>query len=623
MCGIYFSTKVFSDDVIEKKLDVINFRGPDYSKFTRLEDGVILGHNRLAIIDLDARSNQPFGYQHLWIVFNGEIYNYIELRNKLIDKGHLFNTSSDTEVICASYLEYGEDCVKYLNGMFSFVIYDEKNKNVFAAKDRLGKKPLFYRLHNSTLECASQPGQLAINNDLEISSPQIEQFLTYGYIPSPKSIYSGVFKLSGGYCFNYKVGENSVQPKRYWDLNYHDTLSYKGSYDDALLELENLLTDAVKIRMLSDVPLGAFLSGGIDSSLIVALASRVSYDKLKTFSVKFDEARFDESSFAAITAKHLGTDHTTIECNYKDGIDLIQRLPEFYDEPFGDSSAIPSMLLSKATKQHVTVALSGDGGDEGFLGYNYFDWVSKAKMLYKMPPFLRNGLGSLLNLSGNYKAGIISTFLKYKDIHQFITKIFEDSQPIIIGPSNISNENIELIKAYNYDYLQKAADINIKLWLENDSNVKVDRASMSAALEVRSPLLDYRIIEFSRTLPVNFRYQQGNKKRILKDLVHKYIPKELLDRPKSGFAIPFEEWFRKDLKSFVYDSITKENLSKLPVELDIKYITDSIDLHMSRKKNFYSSIWKLIVLINWLNYNNYSNSNYKKEEFSYSLRNEF
>jgi asparagine synthase (glutamine-hydrolysing) len=619
MCGIYFSTKVFSDEVVGKKLNVIGFRGPDYSKFTRLQDGTILGHNRLAIIDLDTRSNQPFCYQHLWIVFNGEIYNYLDLKNKLIDSGHSFTTTSDTEVICAAYLQYGEDCVKYLNGMFSFVIYDEKTKNVFAAKDRLGKKPLFYRLHNSTLECASQPAQLAINNDLEISSQEIEQFLTYGYVPSPKSIYTDVSKLSGGYCFNYKVGENSVQLRRYWDLNYHDPLSYNGSYDEALQELETILTDAVKIRMLSDVPLGAFLSGGIDSSLIVALASRISYDKLKTFSVKFDEASFDESSFAAITAKHLGTDHTTIECNYKDGIDLIQKLPAFYDEPFGDSSAIPSMLLSRATKQHVTVALSGDGGDEGFLGYHHFDWVEKAKMLYKVPMFLRSFIGYVLNSSGNYKAGVVGAFLKHKDMNMFITKIFEGFHPLINNRSIVSNQDVELIKMLRYDYLQKAADINIKLWLENDSNVKVDRASMSAALEVRSPLLDYRIIEFARTLPINFRYQNGNKKRILKDLVYKHVPKELLDRPKSGFAIPFEEWFRKDLKPLVYDTITKENLSKIPADLNVKYILDSVDQHMFKKKNFYSSIWYLMVLINWIDHTNATKNRYnKKEDFLYS-----
>ncbi|HTD39022.1 MAG TPA: asparagine synthase (glutamine-hydrolyzing), partial [Mucilaginibacter sp.] len=407
MCGIYLSTKAFSDVIVKKKLDTVHFRGPDYSKFLKLKDNVILGHVRLAIIDLDSRSNQPFCYQHLWIVFNGEIYNYIDLKNKLADDGYTFTTSSDTEVICAAYLKYGEDCVKYLNGMFSFAIYDEKNKNVFAAKDRLGKKPLFYRIHNSTLECASQPGQLAIDNNLETSSTSIEQFLTYGYIPSPNSIYKDVFKLSGGYCFNYKLGENKVKLKRYWDLNYQDTLSYDRSYQDALVQLEDLLTDAIKIRMIADVPLGSFLSGGIDSSLIVALASKISTNKLKTFCVKFDEAQFDESGFAAATAKYLGTDHTTIECNHKDGIDLIQKLPLFYDEPFGDSSAIPSMLLSKSAKQYVTVALSGDGGDEGFMGYNHFDWVNKAEMLYKLPLPLRNIMGNVLGSFRDYKSGVV------------------------------------------------------------------------------------------------------------------------------------------------------------------------------------------------------------------------
>lgn len=603
MCGIYFSTKVFNDDIIRQKLGVIGFRGPDYSDFITVDDKVILGHNRLAIIDLDARSNQPFRYLHLWIVFNGEIYNFIELKESLIKLGYSFSTNSDTEVICAAYLNYGDDCLKYLNGMFSFVIYDQKVQRVFGARDRLGKKPLYYRVHNSTLECASQPGQLIINNDVAISDDAIERFLTYNYIPSPKSIYKDVFKLKGGYCFNYKLGDNDIQIKQYWDLNYQDTLSYKGTYEDALSELENLLTNAIKTRMISDVPLGAFLSGGIDSSLITAIASSISTTKLKTFSVKFDEARFDESVHAAVTAKHLGTDHTTIECNYNDGVELIERLPEFYDEPFGDSSAIPSMLLSKLTKQYVTVALSGDGGDEGFLGYNHFDSIEKAKSLYKIPFIARTGIGSLLTLTNNYKLGVIGSFLKHPDMNLFITKIFESFQPIVNHKFTFTNDDIERIKSFKYDYLQKAADINIKLWLENDSNVKVDRASMSASLEVRSPLLDHSIIEFARTLPVDFRYQKGNKKRILKDLTYKYIPKDLLDRPKAGFTMPFEEWFRKDLKSYVYDTITAENLKKIPVDLNIPYILNSIDLHMQRKKNFYPSIWSFIVLINWMNYN--------------------
>jgi asparagine synthase (glutamine-hydrolysing) len=614
MCGIYLSTKAFSDRIVEKKLDMVHFRGPDHSKFLRLKDSVLLGHTRLAIIDLDSRSNQPFYYQHLWIVFNGEIYNYIELKNRFAVDGYEFTTCSDTEVICAAYLKYGDDCVKHLNGMFSFAIYDERNKNVFVAKDRLGKKPLFYRIHNSTLECASQPMQLAIGNNLETSSISTEQFLTYGYIPSPKSIYKDVSKLSGGYCFNYKLGDSNVKLKRYWDLNYQDTLSYNRSYQDALIQLEDLLADAIKIRMVADVPLGAFLSGGIDSSLVVALASRISNTKLKTFTVKFDEARFDESNYAATIARYIGTDHTTIECNYKDGIDLIQKLPEFFDEPFGDSSAIPSMLLSKAARQYVTVALSGDGGDEGFMGYNHFEWIKKAQMLYKLPLPVRNTIGAALGSLGNYKTDVVGNFLKLEDMSSFITKIFEGFQPLINNRSNIFNPDVELINSLNYDYLQKAADINIKLWLENDSNVKVDRASMSASMEVRSPLLDHRLIEFSRTLPISFRYHKGNKKRILKDLVYKYVPKELLNRPKTGFAIPFEEWFRKDLKSYVYDTITKKNLSKIPVDLNIKYIMDSVDLHMSGKKNFYSSIWYLIVLINWLEHNKPDKAYYNEKE---------
>ncbi|NCD70554.1 asparagine synthase (glutamine-hydrolyzing) [Mucilaginibacter agri] len=618
MCGIYFTTKIFNDEIIVRKLDRIKFRGPDFSNFINVDNKAILGHNRLAIIDLDARSNQPFKYLHLWIVFNGEIYNFLDLRTKLTAKGFTFSTDSDTEVICAAYLAYGENCVTHFNGMFSFVIYDQENQRVFGAKDRLGKKPLFYRVHNSTLECASQPNEILIGNDLEISDKSLESFLTYSYIPSPESVYKDVFKLSGGYYFTYTLGNNDIKLTKYWDLNYADSLSFSHSYNDALEHLESLLTNAVKIRMLSDVPLGAFLSGGIDSSLISAIANRVSSTQLKTFSVKFNEGRFDESVHAASTAKYLGTNHTTIECNYEDGIDLIQKLPEFYDEPFGDSSAIPSMLLSKSAKKYVTVALSGDGGDEGFLGYNHFDIINKASSLYRVPYLIRFLAGNVLNISNSYKAQIISAFLQYPDMNMFIQKIFETFQPIFNYPVSTNHKDVGAIKKLKYNDLQKAADINIKLWLENDSNVKVDRASMSASLEVRSPLLDYRIIEFARTLPVDFRYQKGNKKRILKDLTYKFIPKEMLDRPKTGFTMPFEEWFRDKLKPFVYDTITEENLKLIPLDLNTKYILNSIDLHMQRKKNFYPTIWNLIVLITWLKYQAAPNYHAQEKGLFYS-----
>lgn len=607
MCGFYFSTIDFEERIVQQKMSRIDFRGPDASCILRPEEGVIMAHNRLAVIDLDTRSNQPFRYGHIWIVYNGEIYNYKDLKQALKEKGYVFKTTSDTEVICAAYQHYGLTCLQHFNGMFSFVIYDTSNQKVFAARDRFGKKPFFYRLEKNALECASQPSQIAIGTKLTINEEVIRYLLVYRYIPAPCTIYKEVFKLPAGCFFYYTVGDKDVLVKKYWDIDYDKALSYKGSYEEAMEELEKVLSDAINIRLVSDVPVGAFLSGGIDSSLVAALLSQLQKGKgVRTFSVKFNEDKYDESRYATAIAKHLGIQHTNIECDFKEGIRLIEQLPRYYDEPFADASAIPSMLLSKAARQHVTVALSGDGGDEGFLGYNYFDWINQNAKIYQVPYFLRYTIGASLGLFSYPRLKQTGALLKQRHSDALINKVFE-SQPGIFKTAfkSYRNDDLNKIASLQYDLLQKAADVNIKLWLENDSNVKVDRAAMSSSLEVRSPFLDYRVIEFARTLPVAFRYKDGVKKRILKDQLYRYIPRELLDRPKKGFTMPFEDWFRTDLKGYVYDKLSSAGLHTIP-DLDVKYIMHNVDLHMKHKKNFYPVIWSLIVLINWLEYNKIS-----------------
>jgi len=599
MCGIYGTTTHFTKEVVKKKLKRISFRGPDYTSIIE-NNNVILGHNRLSIIDLNPRSHQPFKYNEIFIVFNGEVYNFHELRNTLIQKGYKFYTESDTEVVCASYLEYGKECVNYFNGMFSFVIQDTRNNILFGAVDRTGQKPLFYTKINGSFEFSSQLSPLEINNEFTLSQNGINQYLIRGYIPSPNTIYNEVEKIPAGFRFYYNLSTKEFIKEKYWDIDVVETNSFEGSYEEAVKYLDSLLQDAVHKRMISDVPIGIFLSGGIDSTLITSLALSNSNKKVKTFTIKFDNDNFDESPYAESIAKHLGTDHKTILCDINEGLKLIENHNYFYDEPFADSSAIPSMLLAKHTKEHVTVALSGDAGDENFIGYTRYDWINKLSKLYNLPySFRKYGTKGLL-ISNNYRHKIIAKKIKEnKSIEGMIDALLLTSySDILISKSN----NIDNYKDYfnlSNNIVQKASDYDTKMYLTNDILVKVDRAAMAFSLESRAPLLDYRVIEFARKLPVSFKYQKGNKKRILKDILYKYVPKELLDRPKSGFTMPFKEWFRSELKDYVYDNLTINNLKKID-NLNLDFVQKSINSHMKGTMNFYPEIWKLLVLIKWI-----------------------
>ena len=599
MCGIYGSTINFSDDVIRQKLAIVNFRGPDYSGYIHTPD-VILGHNRLAIIDLDHRSDQPFTYLHLRIVFNGEIYNYKLLRSRLEKEGYSFRTSSDTEVICAAYLAYGESCLMHFNGMFSFVIYDEAKKILFGARDRLGKKPFYYCHMGQSFEFASQPSQLKINRSFTLNHQAVNEYFIWGYIPEPASIWQEVKQLSAGHSFTYNLSSGALNIKKYWDLDYNRENKFSGNYEDAKFILNELINDSVGIRMNADVPLGVFLSGGIDSSLIAAVASRKA-SHIKTFSIQFNEKGFDESKYARLVAEKLGTEHHSIECNYREGIELINDFSSYYDEPFADSSAIPTMLLSKYTRKHVTVALSGDGGDEAFIGYTRYKRIKMMNTLFLLPLPIRQLIGSLIRFSPNYILKLIAIGISIKGIESLYIKMFGglENSWILDPEKGMSNQFSHVFNTHNKSILEKVSDLDIKTYLNGDINTKVDRASMAFSLESRAPLMDYRIIEFSRSLSTNYKYSFGNQKRILKDVLYQYLPSELFDRPKAGFTMPFREWFRTELKEYVLDSLSRSELQKIP-GIDVVRTQEIIQEHMSGKWNRYPQIWKLLVLSQWL-----------------------
>ncbi len=582
------------EEEVLSKLKSIQYRGPDYTGVSKVEN-VTLGHLRLSILDLDPRSNQPMVYENLHLIFNGEIYNYKEIRDELILLGYKFKTESDTEVLLLGFKEWKSEVLHKLNGMFSFCIYDIESKKIFSARDRLGVKPFYYYWKNGDFEICSQLRPLIKGRS--INKEAISIYLDCRYVPSPYSMIEDVKKLPPGCYMIFDLETNQLSISEYWNLK--EEKIEKITYQEAKKEVHNLLINSVKIRLQSDVPIGSFLSGGIDSALVSCIASKISDKPVNTFSIGFDNPKYDESKIARKFAKIMKSNHTETICKPKDVLALIPKLVEVYDEPFADSSALPSLLLNSLTKKDVTVAISGDGGDESFLGYNHFEWLTKVNLFFKTPYLFRNLISKtfLINMF-NKPAESLKNILQAKSINEFIQYIF-----VGFGTINI-NRDLSWLKEYDKfkksskNYLQRAADLNIKLWLENDSNVKVDRASMAYSVEVRSPFLDYRIIELARKLPISYRYVKGKRKRILRDILKEYIPEEVFNQPKSGFSIPLGDWIRTDLKDEFVNVLNDDFLNKVP-NLDVVKFKKQFSQHMNGKKDYATNIWKVYILARW------------------------
>lgn len=594
MCGIYATNLLISENKVRTKIESIGFRGPDFLGIKNVF-GVTLGHLRLAILDLNDRSNQPMEYQGLYLVFNGEIYNYKELRENLISLGYSFETSGDSEVLLIGYKKWGRSILKKLNGMFSFVIFDSINNIIFAARDRLGVKPFYYSWKDGFFEICSQLRPICENRT--INEAAISMYLDCTYIPSPHTIYNEVYKLEPGSFLEIDLNNTTIFLDKYWDLQ--EVIFTNLSFQEAKNQVHELLKNAVKIRLDSDVPFGSFLSGGIDSALVTAIASKISLERINTFSIGFKDSEYDESKIAAEFSKFLGTNHHEIICTPFEISQMISKLVQVYDEPFGDSSALPSLLLNKVSKQFVTVALSGDGGDESFLGYNHFDWISNLIIFNKIPVFARNLLSKVLfKYMFGKRTETYKRILSIKNLFEFVDGIFVGFNSLL-KVRDLSWLNIyKKYQILSKNIFQQTADLNIKLWLENDSNVKVDRASMAYSLEVRSPFLDYRIIEFSRNLPVSFRYKVGQKKRLLREILKEYLPEELFNHPKKGFSVPIGSWMRNELKEEFISNLTEDFLNIVP-NLDVKKFSIMFEDHMRGKADHSSYIWRVYILSKW------------------------
>ncbi|WP_190808465.1 asparagine synthase (glutamine-hydrolyzing) [Flagellimonas sp. S3867] len=596
MCGIYMTNIPFKEEEVRAKLKSIEYRGPDHMGI-EVVDNLHLGHLRLSILDLDPRSHQPMRYYGLHLIYNGEIYNYLDVKDELIEKGYTFHTESDTEVLLVGYKEWGHGLLEKINGMFAFSIYDSINNIIFSARDRLGVKPFYYSWENDKFEICSQIQPLL--SEKKLNQEAISIYLDCMFIPSPYTIVENVFKLPPGNFMVIDLKKGTREIKEYWNLQKVKTS--KISYSEAKKQLTNLLYDAVKIRLQSDVPIGTFLSGGIDSALISSIAMKVSEVPINTFSVGFDVPEYDESKKAEEYARIIKSNHQTISCKVSDIVELIPKITEIYGEPFADSSALPSLLLNAAAKKHVTVALAGDGGDESFLGYTYFDSLMRHRSIIDTPFVIRKLLSKpfFLKLIGqnNHR---IKNALQTRTRNDFIENIFSRKGFLLSKKQQTWMKYYQGYKTWGKEFLQRAADLNIKLWLENDSNVKVDRASMASSVEVRSPFLDYRIIEFARTLPVSFRYHRNRQKRILRDILNEYIPEDIFNQPKKGFSIPLAKWIREDLRNDFVETLNDDFLNSVP-NLNVEHFKFIFQEHLDSKNDHSANIWKVYVLAKWYN----------------------
>ncbi len=584
MCGISGFVD-FNKQTTEQQLHKMNrtlaHRGPDgegYAMYHTNEASIGFGHRRLSIIDLTETGSQPQQYLQYHITYNGEVYNHAEIKKELELLGHQFTSHSDTEVIIHAFAEWGQTCLHKFIGMFAFTIYDDKAQKIFACRDRAGVKPYNYYWHNNLFLFASEFKAIAAHPQFnkQINTDALGIYMQYGYIPAPHSIYQHTYKLKPGHFLEIDIASKKLTTTQYWNVyDAYNKPVINISLEDAVDETEKLLLNAFQYRMVSDVPVGVFLSGGYDSALVTTLLQKTNTEKIKTFTIGMPDAGLNEAPAAKAIANYLGTDHTEHYCTANEALAIVPTLPFFYDEPFADSSAIPTMLVSKVAKQQVTVALSADAGDEVFAGYNRYDYVVKyGPTLKAIPGFLRHtmaaALGVLPNINGKKnKFAKVQHLLKGNSDSHIVTSLskhFTDKQIGNLCKANIKQlhtafDSTELVKPYA-STLEHIMAVDYQTYLPDDILQKVDRAGMAFSLEGREPFLDHRIVEWAAQLPMNYKYKNGSKKFILKEILHKHIPKVMMDRPKTGFGIPIAAWLSNELKHYIDEYLNDDFLHK-------------------------------------------------------------
>lgn len=645
MCGIAgFAgsslTGESSRAVLRAMTDALLHRGPDGSGYHLEErDGVGLGHRRLAVVDLTVEGRQPMvsALGRYVIAFNGEVYNFERLRPELLGRGHAFRGHSDTEVMLAAIEEWGIDAaLRRFNGMFAFALWDRAERRLHLARDRLGKKPLYYSTNAGKIVFGSELKALLAypGLPLEVDREAACLYARLGYIPTPWSVFRDVRKLEAGSYLTATLNEGrvaAIEQKTYWSADAVFAAGrerrFSGSYQEAAEELERLITDAVGLRMVADVPLGAFLSGGIDSSTIVALMQVQSRRPVRTFTIGFSHKGYSEAEHAAAVARHLGTEHTELYLEPEAALDLIPRLPQFYDEPFADSSQLPTMLVSRLAREHVTVALSGDAGDELFCGYNRYLWWRRLwRTTHRGPRWpWRLAAHATLALSAQRWDSVLSPVFGLlprswrhsspgNRLHKLAEALQEDDaarlylrwithweQPerVVSGGKEPLSDITAPMPASGMDAYTEAMMLrDIKSYLPDDIMVKVDRASMSASLEARAPLMDHRVVEFAASLPLDFKLKGGKGKRILREVLYRYVPQNLVERPKTGFAVPIDAWLRGPLRDWAENLMSARALQDCGV-FETTPVRKAWQEHLSGRVQRQYPLWNVLMYQAW------------------------
>jgi asparagine synthase (glutamine-hydrolysing) len=592
-------------------------RGPD-AEGLLVSTGVALGMRRLAIIDLLTGEQPTFNEDHtVAVILNGEIYNYRELRADLESRGHSFRSASDTEVLPHLYEEYGKNMVQYLNGMFAFALWDATQQRLFIARDRFGEKPLYWGIFDNQLLFASEPKVLLAHPSVRpaLNLNALRQYLSFDYIPAPLSIYEGVSKLPAAHTLTLEAGNAVVEP--YWCLSYQ-TKQPVPDEAEAAARLEELLAESVRMRLVSDVPLGVLLSGGVDSSSVAAFAVRASSEPVKTFSISFAESSFDESSYARSVAKYLGTDHHEERLSSNLAANLIGDIGSWMDEPFSDSSLVPTYLLSRFTRKHVTVALGGDGGDELFAGYPMYRGHYWASIYTRLPALLKQGLIEPLvrllpvktkNLSLDYKALRFITGAKFDLVtrhHVWFGSFTPEQQTQLLTADALAASDGDIYRDARRmldecdakDLVEQMQHLDTRLYLAEDILTKVDRASMAVSLEVRAPFLDPHVAEFAASLPAHYKLRGGKSKYILKRAVADLLPPFVTRRSKKGFGVPVAEWLKGKLKPLARDLLSPERVRRAGV-FNPDYVTRLQDEHERGVANHRKLLWTLLMFELW------------------------
>jgi asparagine synthase (glutamine-hydrolysing) len=637
MCGITgfwnFTNSSKRDDllsIVTRMTDIIRHRGPDDDgAWVDESKGVALGFRRLAIVDLSPTGHQPMlsANERYVMIFNGEIYNYTELRSELDSASYTFRGTSDTEVMLAGILEWGlEKAFMRFNGMFAIALWDRHEKRLHLIRDRIGVKPLYYGWAGNTLIFGSELKSLTTHPDFkpEVDRQSLTLYLRYGYVPAPYSIYQGIKKLEPGTILTFDEGKSQADGSRirYWSTREAVERGvqnpFHGDDREAVAELDRLLKESVRDRMIADVPLGAFLSGGIDSSTIVAMMQTQSTRPVKTFTIGFQEAGYNEAEYAKEVSLHLKTDHTELYVSPRDAMDVIPQLPSMFDEPLGDSSQIPTYLVSKLAREHVTVSLSGDGGDELFGGYSrYLNSLNVWGLVGSIPQPVRQAAGAIFDQVSKLEWHKITSHGRLSTQFYHLAKIFkmrsadelywnfssnwEQPEQVVIGgyepdPFHMNPENLRLLP----EFAQRMMYVDFQTYLPDDILVKLDRASMATSLEGRVPLLDdHRVVEFAWRLPLHMKIRSGRGKWILRQVLYQYVPQRIIDRPKMGFGVPIDSWLRGPLREWA-ENLLDENRLRSEGYLNPAPIRKRWTEHLQGQKNWQYPLWYVLMFQDWL-----------------------